>query len=355
MSLATSLPEYSKEVQATLVQFFARQEKQAAVIDASLEASLNMLRDFSLRGGKAIRSYLVKLAYDLAGGQPHRGLIKVAAAIDLHHKHILILDDIADRDQSRYGGPTIEWAYKKVFAKVSEGEHRARTFAMMDGVWLGALARQLLYESGFEPGKLLICQEILNTLMFRDTLAGWQIHGLECDKKISQVTPQEFTKGLELVTARYTFEGPFKLGLALAGNKDPQLESVLTKYSQFVGTAFQIHDDILGLFGDTKKTGKPVGNDVREGKKTLLIQIAYKRAKKTDRAFLEKVCGKAKLTKKDISRVQKIVTQTGSLDYSLTLEKQMVEKGIAALNKLPASVPKQILIELAQFVVTRDK
>lgn len=356
MSLAASLATYSQKVNQTLESFFASQENEKVVSDnAALKTSLSLLHDFSLRGGKAIRPFLVKTAFDLAGGQSNPGLIKAAAAIDLHHKHILILDDIADRDEERYGGPTLEWAYKKEFAKYKDGEHRARTFAMLDAVWLGALARQLLAESHFSSKKLLACQKILNTLMFRDTLAGWQIHALECDHEISEVSMEEFVKGLELVTARYTFEGPLKIGLALAGNKDQKLTEALTLYSEKVGTAFQIHDDILGLFGKTEKTGKPVGNDVREGKKTLLVQMAYQRAGKNDREFLEKAVGNIILTTQDLTKVQLLVKELGALKHSQTMATQMVSEGITALAPLRISPSKDLLVKLAEHVITRDK
>lgn len=355
MSFANSLTDYSREVHLTLEEFFKTQEVEARKVDNTLVDSLAVLREFSLRGGKAVRSYLVGLAYSMAGGAPNPGLLKVASAIDLHHKHLLILDDIADRDQERYGGPTVEWAYKKQFAKIKDSDHRARTFAMMDGVWLGALSRELLLESGFEPTKLLACIQILNTVMFRDTLAGWQIHGLECDKKIAQVTPEEFTKGLELVTARYTFEGPFKIGLTLAGNQDQKLEASLTKYSQKVGTAFQIHDDILGLFGDSDKTGKPVGNDVREGKKTLLIQYAYAHVDRKQQEFLESVVSNPNISQEEIGKVQEIVKASGALKDSQVIEEKMINQGIEALERLPDSPEKQTLIELAHFVIQRDR
>lgn len=355
MGLAHDLPLYTNDVSRTLVTFFREQHKEAFAIHPTLLESLRQLEIFSLRGGKAIRSYLVKLGYDIAGGKPHVGLVKVAAAIDLHHKHILILDDIADRDEERYGGPTVEYAYHTVFTGNKEKEHRARTFAMLDAVWLGALAKELLLTSHFDAERLLAVIHILDTLMYRDTLAGWQIHALECDASLDNVTIDEFVKGLELVTARYTFEGPLKIGLTLAGNKDKQLETALTTYSQKVGTAFQIHDDILGLFGDTEKTGKSVGNDVREGKKTLLVQVAYEHANEDGKKFLQRTVGDPHLTHDDILRVQTIVNTTGSLAHSQDLEKVMVSQGVKALDILPNSPEKNTLVELAHFIIAREK
>ncbi|HSW89998.1 MAG TPA: polyprenyl synthetase family protein [Patescibacteria group bacterium] len=351
--LLTSLTEFSQVVHTTTVSFFEEQEKIAADIDDNLLHSLKELAVFSERGGKAIRAYLVEVGYELAQGKPSEDLVKAATAIDLHHKHILILDDIADRDEERYGGPTVEYSYRKYFADQDDSAHSAQVFAMLDGVWLGALARELLYESGFTSDKLIACTKLLNTLMYRDTLAGWQIHALECKQTLAQSTTEEFVKGLELVTARYTFEGPLKIGLILAGNTNKKVTIALEKYSKYVGTAFQIQDDILGLFGDSAKTGKPVGNDVREGKKTLLVQIAYQRT--NEKEFLESCVGNAKITPEDIAQVQKIVKDTGSLKYSQDLAQKYVSEGIETLSDLPDSESKQHLIDLARYVIKREK
>src|SRR5258708_880815 len=107
MSLSTDIHSYSDEVARILTAFFDEQKTLAAQIDPHLLTSLQELRSFSLRGGKTLRPFLVKLAYTLAGGPQHGGLVKAASSTELHHKHILILDDIADRDETRYGGPTV--------------------------------------------------------------------------------------------------------------------------------------------------------------------------------------------------------------------------------------------------------
>lgn len=355
MDLSSSLTTYSQEVYVLLDEFFDEQKRIATSIDGSLLTSIRELHDFVVRGGKAIRPFLSHLAYTMAGGENSAQFVKIAGAIELHHKHILILDDIADRDEERYGGPTVEYSYRKLFAGNPQVMHRALSFAMLDAVWLGGLARELLAQAHFPKERLLACHGVLNTLMFRDTLAGWQIHARECDRKLSQVTPQEFIKGLELVTARYTFEGPFKIGLIMAGSANQKLSEALTTYSRKVGTAFQIHDDILGLFGDTAKTGKPVGNDVREGKKTLLVQEAYARTDIEGKRLLDKSLGNPKLSTSQITAVQDLVRSTGALEHSLALEKKMVKEGIDAITSLPESEPKQLLIELAQFVISRDR
>ncbi len=352
--LKHALASSSAQTYAAIQKYLEEKLVEAEAIDPLLAQSVRLLTHFSLRGGKAIRPFVASLAYELAGGKPHEGLSKALASIELHHKHILILDDIADRDEERYGGPTLEYAYREVMEKLSDRDHKAASFAMLDSVLLGSYSKELLVESAFSSEQLLACIHILDTIMYRDTLAGWQIHGMQCTQPLRTSTQEEFIKGLRLVTASYTFEGPFRIGLILAGNTDSKLEEALRLYADNVGTAFQIQDDILGLFGDTQKTGKPVGNDVREGKKTLLLQVAYERGSSEERDVLDRACGQP-ISTDMLRKVQEIVNATGSHDYSVQCAQEYCDKGIQALQDIPDSQAKQHLLDLAAYIINREK
>lgn len=352
--LRSALSSCSQDVYRAIDGYLIQKEHEAAAIDPYLAQSVRLLKDFSLRGGKAVRPYVAKLAYSLAHGKRNPDLSLALASIELHHKHILILDDIADRDESRYGGPTLEYAYRDVMAGMVDRDHKAMSFAMLDSVLLASYSKEMIIGSGFPPKSILQCLQILDTIMYRDTLAGWQIHGMQCSEPLATSTQAAFIKGLRLVTASYTFEGPFMIGLTLAGNTDKTLETALRQYADAVGTAFQIHDDILGLFGESEKTGKPVGNDVREGKKTLLLQVAYERASSEEKAVLDSACGQP-ISSDMLRTVQAIVNATGSHEYSVKLEREYVDRGIAALDPLPDSPAKAQLIELANYIISREK
>lgn len=354
MALRDQLAQSQQAIESVLREFFASQESTAKEIHSSLYDSVVQLETFSLRGGKSVRSFLTLTAAKLAGLQESKELYQACASVELHHKHILILDDIADRDETRYGGPTLEHAYYAVFGEDADGKHRALSFAMLDGVLLGALSKELLLSTSFPPHVMVDCIQLFDTVMYRDTLAGWQIHGLQCIQPLSQSSEDLFIKGLLLVTARYTFTGPLLFGLTLAQSSDPTLRQAIVDYGETVGTAFQMQDDILGLFGDPKVTGKPVGNDVREGKKTLLVQYAYHHTSTENQAFLEQRLGKP-LTPTDLAKVQTIVRDAGGLDYAKGLATDYVEKGIQALQVLPESESKTTLIELAHYIISRQK
>ncbi|MBP9700029.1 polyprenyl synthetase family protein [Candidatus Woesebacteria bacterium] len=354
MALRDQLTASQQAIESVVRDFFDSQRAVSKEIHSSLYDSVVQLETFSLRGGKSVRSFLSLTAAKLAGLPESEELYKACASVELHHKHILILDDIADRDETRYGGPTLEHAYYAVFGEDPDGKHRALSFAMLDGVLLGALSKELLLSSSFPPQVLIDCIKLFDTVMYRDTLAGWQIHGLQCIEPLRDSSEELFIKGLLLVTARYTFTGPLLFGLTLAQSTDPKLKQAIVDYGEAVGTAFQMQDDILGLFGDPKVTGKPVGNDVREGKKTLLVQYAYHHTTKEDQTFLEQILGKP-LTPQDLEKVQAIVKDSGALDYAKELAKSYVEKGIQALEGLEESESKTTLIELARYIISRQK
>lgn len=351
----TQFHAQQSEIKAHLTTYFDEQIGQSRTIDEHLVEITSVLKEFCLRGGKALSPFLLHLAYKVAGGTREEALLPIAGAIELHHKYLLALDDIADRDEERYGGPTLEYVYRELLKNEADVEHRARTLAMFAASHLNGLGKKLLFTADFPEDHLIKAHEIMQNEMFRDTLAGWLIHYYQNTKKLTQVTKEEFTKGLELVTARYKFDGPFKIGCILADCTDENVKTALATYAKCVGTAFQAYDDILGLYGDTVKTGKPVGNDLREGKKTLLVQVAYERCSTDEKKFFDTMIGDAHITHEQILKAAKIITDTGSLAYSQELAKRMVDDGIAALSVLPDSDEKAMLETLAIYIITREK
>jgi geranylgeranyl diphosphate synthase, type I len=364
MNLQSALEQTQLEMKYVLHRFFEAEKKRASQVDKELVESIEMLAKFCLRGGKAVSPLLLNIAYTVAGGKDHENLLLVMAAIELHHKHLLILDDIADRDEVRYNGPTLEYMYRHELDKynrlfpdpsLSLRDHRARSLAMLDGVLLGGLARKLLFQAGFDPKMLIECHNIMQDTMLADTLAGWKVHYYQNIVSIEAAGRIKYIKGLELVTAHYKFSAPFRIGLLLAGNENTSYTKAFEEYAKNIGIAFQVHDDILGLFGDPLVTGKPAGNDVREGKKTLLIQKAYRPVNYENRKFLDIVVGNPTIAPIDIERVQKMVQETGSLVFSQKYEQQLLTKGLTALRSLPDGDEKTVLTELAKYVVERTK
>ncbi len=356
LHFSQDLSRVANLVQQELQVFFQERLKHAETLDPIHLNTVTALQEMVLRGGKRIRPYLCWCGYKLASGTEDKKIIRVGAAIELLHNYILNLDDMADRDTVRRGGPTLEVAFTQtLFASYPKNTraHYARTWAEIAGAILNTYMYELIRTSGFSSEQIVESLEIIDTHMLEETAVGWQIHMTQNHQPLSQAKEERFEKGLRLVTAQYTFVSPLLLGVIFAGKRSI-FEPVLKKYGEHVGTAFQIQDDILGLFGKTDETGKAVGNDVREGKKTLLIQYAYKHCSREDQKFLEQVVGSA-ITEKELERVQAIVKESGSLQYSQEKAKNHVEDGVAALQSLEIGDTsiKQQLIEIAQFVIQR--
>lgn len=360
---STNSPHFSQDlsrianlVQQELQAFFEERLKHAKTLDLIHFNTVTALQEMVLRGGKRIRPYLCWCGYKLAGGKEDEKIIRVGAAVELLHNYLLNLDDMADRDTVRHGGPTLEVVYSQsLFADYPKDtrEHYARTWSEIACAILNTYIYELIRTSGFPSEQIVESLEIIDTHMLEETAVGWQIHMTQNHQPLSQAKEKVFEKGLRLVTAQYTFVSPLLLGVIFAG-KRPVFEPMLKIYGEHVGTAFQIQDDILGLFGKTEETGKAVGNDVREGKKTLLIQYAYRHCNGEDQKFLERVVG-SPITEKELERVQSIVKKSGSLQYSQDKAKKHVEDGVAVLQSLKTGdmLIKQQLIEIAQFVIQR--
>ena len=157
-----------------------------------------------------------------------------------------------------------------------------------------------------------------------------------------------------LKTAMYTFEAPLKTGAILAGAKKEEMKA-FEDYSGPLGQAFQLQDDILGLFGDQEKLGKPIGSDIREGKKTLLIIKAREKCGVGDRVFLDSVLGKPDAALSEIEKVRDIVIKTGSLDYSRKKIAELISKSRKAIENEKFYEPgKKFLLDLTCFLKDRD-
>jgi len=363
-SKPTTFAEFAEKhkdpISETLAGYFKKKKADAKELSPILVHSVETLEAFTLNGGKRVRSLLVLLGYLIAQKEFDESIYKIAAAIEIAHKYLLLLDDIADKDEMRNSKPTIWKTYESEFAekKWDNVAHHGRTFAEIDGAILASFVTELVNAAlSFSDTDLVQVHNLITKHMYFETVAGWQIQYQLNHVPLSQATEAEFMKGLELVTARYTFVAPLEIGYSMGGNSglnyDADISYALSQYGMNVGTAFQLQDDILGLFGDPLETGKPVGNDVREGKKTLLLQKAYEKANQKDKEFLEDVCGR-ELSQDELTRVQELVKSTGSLAYSQELAKKSIGKGVACLSDLPESAEKSVLIDLANFVIKRN-
>ncbi len=255
-----------------------------------------------LAGGKRLRPLLCILAYSAFGGA-HAAIYDVACSLELLHASLLIHDDIMDRDYVRHGQPNIAGGYLAHYQDRQSAQHLADSTAILAGDLLLAMAYETVSASGFEAELLPAVTALMGTSVY-EVVAGQLLdvasaNAFEEDNSL---------KIAEYKTASYSFIGPLCIGAQLAGASEQELRH-MRQFGTALGIGFQLADDLLGLFGDEQKTGKPVTSDMREGKATYLMQAAFRSAEGADKAFLSSHWGNEESTEADLAEVKAIVTR----------------------------------------------
>lgn len=342
MDIKQTLRKYKRQIDKELEIYFKQLEKKTNNIDPSVKEIIKNIKEFTLRGGKRIRSALAIITYEGFGGK-NKDILKIAVSIELMQSFLLIHDDIMDQDSLRRGKPT----FHKIYEKKKKSEIYGISNAIISGDILSALGTEIILNTNFDVKLKQKALTIFNRVII-NTCFG-QLLDIESPK-----TETDISKIHTLKTAIYTMEGPLHIGAILAGAKDKHLKQ-LTKVAIPIGKAFQIQDDILGLFGNQKRLGKPVGSDIKEGKKTLLILKSLENADKKDRKFIKKCLGNKKITSSQINKLRNIVKNTGAYDYSKELAEKLIIQGKKHLRKLGInSESKQILNSLADYMLGRS-
>jgi geranylgeranyl diphosphate synthase type I len=288
-------------------------------------------------------------------GKNKKEIIKTSVSIELIHMFLLIHDDVIDSDKFRHGVETIHSKYAKIGKIISKGKrdsvHFGNSIGIIMGDIVGALGNQILFTAKFPPNSVI---EALNRLQ---SIVAMVAIGEAQDVFMDQrgaASEKEVLEMYENKTAKYTLEGPLHLGAILGGASNEILDKI-SKFAVPVGIAFQIQDDILGIFGDEKKVGKPVGSDIREGKQTILVINAMKQANCQQKKILNTLLGKKDLTKMEIKKFRNIIRETGALEYANVLAKKLIAKGKSNIEKIGFNkVVKKRLLALADYMAQRE-
>ena len=344
MNLTKSLTQYKQIIDKELELFLDKKLKQAENISPEIEQAIKLLKEYTLRGGKRIRAALIYHSYKCFSNKNIKQVIKASAAIELLQSYLLIHDDIMDRDDLRRNGPTIHKSYKKY-----KDEHFSNSMAILIGDLAESFANQILNNIKIKPKYKNKALKKLNQT------SNLVIYGQILDlfsEKSKDFKEVDLLRIHRYKTATYTIEAPLHIGALLANAKPKHLKT-LSNYAIPLGIAFQLKDDILGMFGKQKKVGKPIYSDLKEGKKTLLIIKALEKANPKQKSIIKKALGNQNLKKSLFNQVKTIITLTGSLKYSEDLIQILTNKAINEI-KYSKLKQKQFLIELAEFIKNRE-
>jgi len=316
--------------------------------------------DLLTSDGKKIRAGLVKLGYDACLGEHSPpsaipdGLERAAGCVEVLHNAFLIHDDIVDNSDLRRNVPTVHRRYadgaRERFPTFAAALAYGNAVALNFGDKGQALAQELLLSSGF-PGDVLLKAVTLLSQVTIDTVTGQLLD--VGDVRLSELNEELVLLIHEYKTAHYTVMLPLLMGAILAAAPDEALASIRS-YAVPIGIAFQIQDDILGLFGDEQLLGKPVDSDLKEGKKTLLFVHAYAAAAPAGRLLLERAHGNPQAGPEDLHAVRRIVRATGALAQSEAIARRLVDDGkqhIAGVTR--SSHWRRILGGLADYFIQR--
>lgn len=350
-----TLSEIKTRIDRELGLYLDRAIKETGKHDAFMMEALRYVRTLALSGGKRLRAAFMCSGYLAGGGTDRERMLKTAISIELVHLFLLIHDDIIDRDEKRHGIVTAHEHFRALgdrFGFRRDTAHFGNSVAIIVGDMVGALGNQVIFESGFPA------ERVLRALSKLQEIVSFTVVGEAEDIMIEYrgtATEQEILSMYEHKTARYTVDGPIQLGLLLAG-ESTALSEPLGKFSIPVGIAFQIQDDILGVFGAEEKLGKPVGSDIEEGKVTILVSRALELASKSEREELLAILRRgAALSVSEIERFRDIVRMSGALSSARELAARYINEGRNAILDVDMpDEPKRFLLGIADYMANRE-
>ncbi len=261
LSFAAHLSEVKAAVDHELQHVIGVRIDAARRHGAVLEVVIDAVRSLSVRGGKRFRPALLSAAYDACGGDGGtRAVVLAGVALELLQTYLLIHDDWMDEDTIRRGGPTVHMMLAESFGSRAMGD----ASAILAGDHAAAMALETLLRTPL-PAERVRDAAIEFARIQEDVVFGQLL-----DVHAGAQDSASVERMHELKTGSYTVRGPLAMGAILAGATAAQRET-LGRFAGPLGVAFQLRDDLLGTFGDPAATGKPAGNDIRQGKRTALV------------------------------------------------------------------------------------
>jgi geranylgeranyl diphosphate synthase type I len=349
-----ALAHIRDQVGRALRSFLEQQRTVLLRAGGELLPGLEALEEL-LAAGKRLRPAFCYWGWRGAGGADGPPILAAAAALELLHASALVHDDVMDGSDTRRGRPSLH----RRFAARHAGQHwhgSPESFGTGAAILLGDLLLSwtdgMYHASGLPDDALRRGQAVLD-LMRTEVIAGQYLDLL--GQASGNETVESALRVVEYKTAKYTIERPLQLGAALAGFPDGPVPAAFSAYGLPLGVAYQLRDDILGVFGDPAQTGKPAGDDVREGKRTVLLAIARARAGAAQARIIDERLGDPQLDGAGVAEVRAVITDTGALAACETMIGEHVAQAVAALGQAPITdEAKAALAELAVAATARQ-
>jgi len=322
--------------------------------------------DYLRYGGKMLRPGVLLFSCGAVGGNEETAL-PAAAAIELFHTWTLVHDDIIDQDEKRRGQDALHHRYyKKACQNLDlnltdeQARHYGQSISILTGDTQHGLAISLLTElffaNGVDPKVVLLLIRELDYTVLNTLVSGETLDVLYSRLPIEKLTEAQIKAMLWGKTgALYEFAGRAGalIGLNTADLHHPYVQAI-SSFTSKCGLAFQLLDDILGIIGDEKKLGKPVGSDIREGKKTIIVFQALKHANQQQRKKLLNGLGNNFISSSDYTEIVELIQELGGIEFTKNIAHTYLTEALEALTIIPQSKFKDLLETWAHYMINRE-
>lgn len=332
---------------------FLRQRSFSATDQDTVGVLIEAVREFTATG-KRVRPLFCTAGWVAAGGDAGaEPICRVGAALEMFHSFALIHDDIMDASVSRRGQPTVHERFRRYTSGLPD--EVADRFGTNAAILLGDLclvwSDEMLADSGMTPRQFRAAQPFLQA-MRSEVMFGQYLD------VIPSARMDDLDRAWRVVrnkTASYTVAGPLQIGAALAGGGQPLL-ALCHDYGMLVGEAYQFRDDLLGVFGDPERTGKPADDDLRNGKRTVLMALAWQRADPAQRRRIGELHGRIDLDAGGAEDLRAVIRATRADTEVRRLIDDRAQQAAALARDLPIALPaRELLVGLATASARRDR
>jgi geranylgeranyl diphosphate synthase type I len=349
----TAPDNFRHRVREALTEFLAVQRERVEPMGPEALRLVDEAAEL-LAGGKRLRAAFCEAGFAAAGGNPEDpamqpALARACAALEILHASALVHDDLMDDSATRRGRPTTHLAFRRIHheegwpaGRQSDARRYGEAAAILLGDLMLSWADELLRTSGFPADR------VLSALAVLDQCRSEVIVGQFLDVSVQARGRADVETAMTVVrykSAKYSVERPLHVGAALAG-ADEGMMRTLTDYGLPLGEAFQLRDDLLGVFGDPEVTGKPAGDDLVQGKRTVLVALTLDNASGQEASLLDHSLG-TDLDGAGIARLRDIIEESGAKAQVEAAIELLTERALHALEKadtIPATAIEHLRV-----------
>jgi len=352
---STSVFELTQAINTELALFFDSESSYLSDVGSELLPVSDAMGHFLLDSGKRLRPLFAAIGHIGVGGEIGEQSMKALASLELLHVCALIHDDVMDESDTRRGAPSIHKQFEEIH-RVRGLHGDATQFGIASAILMGDLAliwaAKMLHESN------LPTHQILQALPIYDEMRVELMAGQYLDVYEQALASESIERSLKVArykSGKYSIERPLHFGATLALHFSKEQLEIFSHYGLPLGEAFQLRDDVIGVFGDPAKTGKPAGDDLREGKRTVLIAMTLAEIDTTTRKQFDSLFGKKELDSNGVNDLREIIIEAGALTRVETLISEMTfnaQKSLETDGIAPEA--KRLLLEMAEAATKRS-